>query len=123
MVTKAATADGLIDLGKDYLSHDNLYSDKGHCVALLIASGFGTLFDGDYHWVRFDQEDKCWSQKDGGDQITNFGFAGNKILNPAKSNWTVNGGKLKYHEQIVEVVFTYDFYTFMFVPKTGVDIF
>mmetsp|Transcript_32050 Transcript_32050/g.51468 ORF Transcript_32050/g.51468 Transcript_32050/m.51468 type:complete len:263 (-) Transcript_32050:36-824(-) len=123
-VVEAAELDGLKDLGAEYPNDKQLYSKDGHCVALVIAQPYRRLFVGDYHWVRFDQENKCWSQKDGTDQVTNFDFAGNKIEDPRKANWTVNGGSFRVSStEIIDIVWDYDFHSFMFVPKDTVNIF
>lgn len=99
----------------------------GHFVALMISPSGDANWPGDYHWARCDNSSgacDAWSQKDGGDQVTNFDFAGNPITDPSTANWTVNQGPVAKGEpdagkdQIVE----YAFYCFMFVPSHGVKI-
>lgn len=101
----------------------------GHFVALMISPAGDNNWSGDYHWARCDDNINfsSWSQKDGSDQVTNFDFAGNPIVNPAGANWTVNQGPVQpdpsqpgYNPD--DMVAEYNFYCFMFVPDTGVDI-
>ena len=112
----------------------------GHYVALMISlpeSDIGgdpqAKWPGDYHWARCDDfSASLWSQKDGGDQVTNFDFAGKPITNPAKANWRVNQGPISPQApgQPVdpgendnrEYVVSYDFYCFMFVPNAEINI-
>ncbi|WP_194788632.1 hypothetical protein [Pseudomonas sp. UFMG81] len=96
----------------------------GHFVALMVSPAGDANWPGDYHWARCDNSSgSCdsWSQKDGGDQVTNFDFAGNPISNPMVANWTVNQGPVSSSDSR-ELVAEYDFYCFMFVPEQGVNI-
>lgn len=125
-VQAAAEKDGLIEVSKEQLTPAQLEDAKknlppGHFVALLFsqpdqASGW----PGDYHWCRQDK-DGTWSQKDGGDAVTNFDFAGNKITDPAKANWTVNQGPIS-NENPSDLIVGYDFHSYMFVPDGKVNI-
>jgi hypothetical protein len=99
----------------------------GHFVALMVSPAGDANWPGDYHWARCDNSSgacNSWSQKDGGDQVTNFDFAGNPITDPSTANWTVNQGPIASgspnagQDQVVD----YAFYCFMFVPTTGVNI-
>lgn len=99
----------------------------GHFVALMVSPAGDDNWPGDYHWARCDNSSgscNSWSQKDGGDQVTNFDFAGRPISDPAEANWTVNQGPVPQgqpdagQDQVVDYVF----YCYMFVPGTGVDI-
>jgi hypothetical protein len=99
----------------------------GHFVALMVSPAGDANWPGDYHWARCDNSSggcDSWSQKDGNDQVTNFDFAGNPITDPSTANWTVNQGPISAgspdagQDQVVE----YDFYCFMFVPNSGVNI-
>ncbi|MHC5655829.1 hypothetical protein [Stappia sp.] len=120
-VVAGAVADGLVDLGAGYPSA-YLNASNGHPVALLISAGDTALgWPGDYHWVRYDQKTGAWSQKDGGDQVTNFDFAGQPIADPATSNWTVNQGSTPQSSG-GDVVADYVFYTYMFVTLGSVAI-
>lgn len=98
----------------------------GHFVSLLISPTDTTLgWIGDYHWARCDDNVNyaSWSQKDGNDQVTNFDFAGSPITDPSQANWTVNQGPAADPcRPADDVVVSYDFYCFMFVPSTGVNI-
>ena len=124
-----AVSDGLIYIGntaKDIAKHAATYPSGGHYVALMFSApesnigGSGINWPGDYHWARCDNlQASSWSQKDGGDQVTNFDFAGNPITDPALANWTVNQGPLRGG---AEYVVSYDFYCYMFVPSSGVNI-
>jgi hypothetical protein len=95
----------------------------GHYVALMISSADGQ-WTGDYHWARCDDSTTLasWSQKDGGDQVTNFDFAGAPITDPSTANWTVNQGPANPPQDVDDLVIAYDFYCFMFVPANGVSI-
>lgn len=104
-------------------------STGGHYVALMISAASGPDWPGDYHWARCDDsvDFASWSQKDGGDQVTNFDFAGNPIVDPAAANWSVNQGPIQpdrtqpdYNPD--DLVVSYAFYCYMFVPDTGVNI-
>lgn len=101
----------------------------GHYVALMISPPSAPDWPGDYHWARCDDsvDFSSWSQKDGGDQVTNFDFAGNPITNPATANWSVNQGPIQpdktqpdYNPD--DLVVSYTFYCYMFVPDNGVNI-
>lgn len=125
-VQKGAELDGLITIAEKPTSNEELSEIKkslppGHFVALLYSkpdekNGWG----GDYHWVRQDN-DGSWSQKDGGDSVTNFDFAGNKITNPATANWVVNQGPIS-RENPADLIIGYDFQSIMYVPDGKVDI-
>lgn len=95
----------------------------GHYVALMIAAADGN-WPGDYHWVRCDDDLNfaSWSQKDGGDQVTNFDFGGRPITDPSIANWTVNQGPAEPPHDYSDLLIDYVFYSFMFVPPTGVTI-
>lgn len=101
----------------------------GHFVALMISPAGDNNWPGDYHWARCDDNINysSWSQKDGGDQVTNFDFAGNPITDPATANWTVNQGPVQpnpnqpgYNPD--DLVVDYAFFCYMFVPDSGVNI-
>jgi hypothetical protein len=101
----------------------------GHFVALMISPAGDNNWGGDYHWARCDDNINfsSWSQKDGGDQVTNFDFAGNPITNPATANWTVNQGPVQPNPNQPDynpddMICEYNFYCFMFVPDAGVNI-
>lgn len=164
-VVTGATHDGLIELPtltaastvkevKNALNDLNLSATDGHIVALLISPTTPKLqalgWPGDYHWVRCDTsiadiiacKPILWSQKDGGDQVTNFDFGGNpltgwaapvnKSISGGKANWQVNQGP--FWRQIIGKVnddpterlirvredlhVDYLFVTYMYVPKT-----
>jgi len=120
-VVAGAQADGLQWIGTDYPT-GYLNSPDGHPVALVISAGDESLgWPGDYHWVRYDQETGAWSQKDGGDQVTNFDFAGNPITDPATANWTVNQGPTD-QSGTDDVIASYEFFGYLFVPTSGVEI-
>lgn len=131
-ITNNAVKDGLIYVGKtieDIKKHHNeSNSIKGHYVALMFSEPESNIggdksanWFGDYHWARCDNKTTfdSWSQKDGGDQVTNFDFAGELISDPAKANWRVNQGPLTDKS---EYIVTYDFHCYMFVPDEGVNI-
>ncbi len=109
----------------------------GHFVALMISpQGTDSNWPGDYHWARCDNSSgacNSWSQKDGNDQVTNFDFAGQPISDPSTANWTVNQGPVPAPSTDLspvappaqvqsDCVVNYNFYCFMFVPNTGVEI-
>lgn len=120
-VVDGAKADGLQWLGTDY-PVNWLKVGNGHPVALLISPSDTSLgWPGDYHWVRYDQTGNSWSQKDGGDQVTNFDFSGNPITDPATANWTVNQGPTSQSAG-ADVIVTYDFYGYLIVPHNRVTI-
>lgn len=121
-VLKAAEYDGLVNCGTEMPDPIKVPKD-GHVVALLISLEDTKwpkgVWGGDFHWARCDDmATSSWSQKDGGDQVTNFDFAGNKLEDPRKANWTVNEGRLMrgYDE---DFVISYEFFAFMIVPKTA----
>ncbi len=127
-VVTGATKDGLVNIGpnrNDLAKHRDAGGYKiGHYVALLISPPDTTYgWTGDYHWVRCDDSQglSCWSQKDGGDQVTDFDFAGNRISDPATANWDVNQGTISSTDPS-ELIVSYDFYTYMFVPNGKVNI-
>lgn len=127
-VSSYAEKDGLILVGpsiSDLLAYKEKVGDtlSGHFVALMISPSADEWY-GDYHWARCDNSSGAcdvWSQKDGGDQVTNFDFAGVPLVDPAIANWTVNQGppNSKTKESLVV---SYGFYTFMFVPHGAVTI-
>lgn len=100
----------------------------GHFVALMISPAGDADWQGDYHWARCDNSSggcDSWSQKDGGDQVTNFDFAGNPITDPSTANWTVNQGPLddpKSPDNNEDQLVSYGFYCYMFVPDGAVNI-
>lgn len=125
-----AEKDGLIAVGtslSDLKSFAATRSAKvgggGHYVALMISAADG-IWTGDYHWARCDDpvNYSSWSQKDGGDQVTNFDFAGQPITNPATANWTVNQGPVNPPTETNDLVVDYVFFSFMFVPQGSVTI-
>ncbi|VFQ44608.1 hypothetical protein [Desulfoluna butyratoxydans] len=124
-VAYGAELDGLSMVGQTLEAVYSHAKDEapGHYVALLISEADpGIGWTGDYHWVRCDDlTTSMWSQKDGSDQVTDFDFAGNPITDPATANWTVNQGPISKTD-IREMVVSYDFYAYMFVPRDGVDI-
>jgi hypothetical protein len=136
-----AVNDGLVLVGttiQECLAYQSQHSQSGqlngHFVALMISPPGDVNWPGDYHWARCDNSTgpcNSWSQKDGNDQITNFDFAGNPITDPSAANWTVNQGPLTPSSapatdpappDTPEVVVTYNFYCFMFVPFGAVNI-
>ncbi|HWW07232.1 hypothetical protein [Collimonas sp.] len=98
----------------------------GHFVALMVSTAGDANWPGDYHWARCDNSSgpcDSWSQKDGGDQVTNFDFAGNPITDPSTANWTVNQGPSPQPpNQGQDQIVGYGFYCFMFVPDKNVNI-
>jgi len=132
VVMNNAVGDGLVYVGTelDDIKTHRAQNSSGHYVALLFSPPESNIggdpnanWPGDYHWVRCDDPEtySSWSQKDGGDQVTNFDFAGQPITNPAKSNWQVNQGPIGTSDAN-EYVVSYDFYCFMFVPQSGLNI-
>lgn len=102
---------------------------QGHFVALMISPAGDANWPGDYHWARCDDNVNfnSWSQKDGSDQVTNFDFAGRLITDPATANWTVNQGPVQPNKSQPDynpndLLAEYDFYCYMFVPDSGVNI-
>ncbi len=102
---------------------------KGHFVALMISPAGDANWPGDYHWARCDDNVNfnSWSQKDGSDQVTNFDFAGQPITDPATANWTVNQGPVQPDKSqpgydVNDLLVDYEFYCYMLVPDSGVNI-
>jgi hypothetical protein len=127
-VQTGAEKDGLIYVGTDIAelrAHEaTAPSAAGHYVALLISQpDTPNAWPGDYHWVRCDdlQAFASWSQKDGNDQVTNFDFAGEPITDPASANWTVNQGPISQQDSD-DLVVSYEFYCYMYVPWGPVSI-
>ncbi|MBT6158217.1 MAG: hypothetical protein HOL01_20460 [Planctomycetaceae bacterium] len=126
-VVKGATMDGLRVAGNtidDIGEHADAATSAGHYVGLMISAPDSSLdWPGDYHWCRCDvgAPYNSWSQKDGSDQVTNFDFAGNPIIYPSEANWTVNQGPTPQLNKD-DMVVSYIFYTYMFVPNQGVNI-
>eukprot|EP00040_Diaphanoeca_grandis_P014211 m.71954 g.71954 ORF g.71954 m.71954 type:complete len:489 (+) comp24408_c0_seq4:437-1903(+) len=124
-VQRFAEYDGLVVIGKEYPTKEKLEDETGHVVALVIAAPTtvnGVAWPGDYHWVRYDKVNKAWSQKDGGDQMTNFDFAGKPITDPSTANWQVNEPMPTSKKQNVDMFVAYKFAVFMFVPTGKVNI-
>lgn len=139
-VSAYAAKDGLVQVGTTiaaclaYQKQHGGSQMNGHFVALMISPPGDENWPGDYHWARCNNSTGAcdsWSQKDGNDQITNFDFAGNPITDPSKANWTVNQGPLSPSTapatdpappDTPDVVVTYNFYCFMFVPFGAVNI-
>ncbi|KGJ94902.1 hypothetical protein [Colwellia psychrerythraea] len=139
-VVDGAVSDGLIYLGNSDFTQEDIQKQvaemDGHIVALMISTPDAAVdWPGDYHWARMDDIDTLqWSQKDGGDQVTNFDFAGHSIVGPIftgtktppiggprVANWTVNQGPMiKGSED--DVVVSYEFFAYMFVPASGIKI-
>ncbi len=121
-VVDAAVSDGLRYVGTTRKALDDYAknAESGHFVALMISTPDSSVFwKGDYHWARLDDlKTNSWSQKDGGDQVTNFDFAGNLIKDPSTANWTVNQG-LMIQGDPSDIFVSYDFFTYMFVPYSG----
>jgi hypothetical protein len=132
-VLSNAVSDGLVFVGttmEALLAHAaEADPGAGHYVALMFSEPENNIggdsnanWPGDYHWARCDTlTPMSWSQKDGGDQVTNFDFAGNLITDPSTANWRVNQGPISSSDQN-EYVVSYDFYCFMYVPSSGVTI-
>jgi hypothetical protein len=128
-IARYAQMDGLIPIrdataSLTVLEQSAASLGEGHFVALVISSGDSAVsWPGDYHWVRCDNMRSFgeWSQKDGGDQVTNFDFAGQRIVDPSKANWTVNQGPM-ISGNPNDIVISYDFYGWMFVPDSKVSI-
>lgn len=122
-----AKRDGLQDEGS---SRSDLSAAKfrrgfanipGHMVALLISKP-EPGWDGDYHWVRCDENENysSWSHKAGGGAVMNFDFAGNPISDPEKACWKMNQGPRGDSNQ--DLVIEYEFKRYMFVPHGNVTI-
>ncbi|MFM0434855.1 hypothetical protein PQQ84_00210 [Paraburkholderia strydomiana] len=128
-VANGAVLDGLVRLDAANVTMAQLRSaipdaTRGHFVALLISQPDHVLgWPGDYHWVRSDdrQTNSSWSQKDGGDQVTNFDFAGAPIPDPREANWIVNQGPI-ISGNPNDIYVSYEFFCFMFVPDDSTDI-
>lgn len=127
-VVSNAVSDGLIYIGAtlaDVHAHAATAA-AGHYVALMFSEPESAIggdpnanWPGDYHWARCDDlANSKWSQKDGGDQVTNFDFAGQPITDPSTANWRVNQGPISSTDSS-EYQVTYDFVCFMFVPYTS----
>lgn len=127
-----AVQDGLVYVGKevaDIYNHRETSGVSGHYVALMFSTPESSIggdpsanWPGDYHWARCDTlSPMSWSQKDGSDQVTNFDFSGNPIINPSLANWRVNQGPIGGSDSN-EYIVSYDFFCFMFVPASGVSI-
>lgn len=141
-VARNAEMDGLVYVGTTIDEIAAFYESRkdGHFVALMFSAPESEIggdpdanWSGDYHWARCDDNVTfaSWSQKDGSDQVTNFDFAGHPITNPATANWRVNQGPIHPSPPGIlppttddnnEYIVTYDFFCFMFVPDTGVNI-
>jgi hypothetical protein len=125
-VVHAAEKDGLLEVSEKPMSEAQMAEAKkslppGHFVALVISPSDPAIqWPGDYHWARHD-DDGTWSQKDGGDQVTNFDFAGKKITDPAAANWTVNQGPISSTDPD-DAIASYDFKSIMYVPDGKIDI-
>lgn len=126
-----AVSDGLTYVGTtlaDVEAHASTVTG-GHYVALMFSPPESAIggdpdanWPGDYHWARCDSlSPMSWSQKDGGDQVTNFDFAGQPITDPAIANWRVNQGPISKTDSN-EYLVTYGFYCYMYVPDSGVTI-
>ncbi|HEX7843359.1 MAG TPA: hypothetical protein VF469_38065 [Kofleriaceae bacterium] len=134
-IIKNAMLDGLLHIGGD-MPDPGKPPCPGHLVALLFSAAMFQIggdplanWYGDFHWVRCDDPDHyaAWSQKDGGDQVTNFDFAGRPIADPRRANWTVNYGPIGLPDSATstdqnEFKVVYDFVCFMWVPHQGVHI-
>ena len=128
-VLAAALLDGLIAIGGSNMPHGALQLvapllPPGHFVALFMCpSDPSVSWPGDFHWVRCDSGPpfQSWSQKNGTDQVTNFDFAGAPITDPRQCNWTVNQGPILANS-LSEVVVSYQFFAWLYVPYGRVDI-
>lgn len=125
-----AEKDGLVFAGKtiadvkaDAAKRAGLGQTGGHYVALMVSPPSGG-WPGDYHWARCDDPVSfaSWSQKDGMDQVTNFDFAGKAIADPSTANWIVNQGPANPPQDQSDMLVTYNFHCFMFVPGSGIAI-
>lgn len=125
-VQKFAEEDGLMTVSNQPISMEELAERRkslppGHMVALLYSKPDQAHgWPGDYHWVRQDN-DGSWSQKDGGDAVTDFDFAGHAIQDPARANWVVNQGPISQQDPS-DLYIGYDFQAYMFVPDGQVNI-
>lgn len=124
-VQTGAEKDGLVYSGTEAAElPGHADTSGGHFVALLISQAdTDNGWPGDYHWVRCDdnQTYQSWSQKDGSDQVTNFDFDGNLISDPATANWTVNQGPVS-QQNPDDLVVSYEFFAYMYVPAGQVSI-
>ena len=125
-LVQAAQQDGLLRIADPGPNISDLQVPTGRTgwfVALLVAPPDANFVGGDFHWVRCDNKASfdSWSQKDGGYGVTNFDFAGNPITDPRNAIWTTNDGPWKPLAG-ADVMTTYTFYAFMFVPYPGVTI-
>lgn len=130
-VMQNAESDGLVYVGNSSTDVQNYAATagSGHYVALMFSAPESDIggdptanWPGDYHWARCDDLGASqWSQKDGGDQVTNFDFAGQPITDPSTANWTVNQGPISSSNND-EYIVAYDFYCYMFVPDGAVNI-
>lgn len=130
-IVKGAQLDGLTFVGGvgttlAQLRQENRNINAGHFVALMISPADSSVgWPGDYHWARCDSlaGASSWSQKDGGDQVTDFDFAGNVITDPTTANWMVNQGPEDPNTNgSPDYVVAYVFYAYMFVPTSGVTV-
>lgn len=143
-VTANAVLDGLIALPQTTIADlidksGYVQGADGHFVALVFSAPDddfrgdpGAQWGGDYHWVRADRVDPVnktisWSQKDGGDQVTNFDFAGNPISDPTTACWEVNLGPVAGVDPNLpgdkrDMIVDYVFHTYMWVPSRKVEI-
>jgi hypothetical protein len=126
IVEKAAEKDGLMEVSHQPMTLEEMKVKQkelppGHFVALVISQpDLAHKWPGDYHWVRCD-DTGTWSQKDGGDQVTDFDFAGNQITDIGSSNWVVNQGPISGSDPR-DLIVNYKFYSIMYVPDGKVDI-
>jgi hypothetical protein len=139
-VLEAVQLDGLIVLGRDSMTLPQALRAlkreqkqgrllDGHMAALVFSPAHSeSSWQGDFHFVRCDHPSgRCWSQKDGPDQVTNFDFAGHPITNPAEACWTVNQGPRRQRRyQRLSTTYAqrcvYEFAAWLFVPFGKVDI-
>jgi len=127
-LVQAAQQDGLLVVADPGASISDLQVPAGRTgwfVALLVAPKDASFPNGDFHWVRCDNKVTfdSWSQKDSGYNVTNYDFAGNPITDPRKAIWKANDAHWGPLPLVgADVMTTYAFYTFMFVPYPGVTI-
>jgi hypothetical protein len=137
-VAANAVLDGLVLLPQKTIADlidksGHVQGSAGHFVALVFSPPEKSFtgdpnahWGGDYHWVRADAVDTkskiiLWSQKDGGDQVTNFDFAGKPISDPAAACWEVNQGAVSSSDPN-DMIISYVFHAYMWVPSSGVKI-